>query len=566
MRDTMKAIGNKAGYGVQIVAVGALTGAFAGVVVTLYNVLVVMCEEFSVEYYNVFRTHPAFIPLLFVALFLGGIVIGGVLKFLPMIRGSGFPQTEGATKGLFRFKWYQVLTGMFAASLFTVFMGLSAGSEGPSLMIGGACGSGASDLLRRNAVVRRYQITGGACAGLAVALNAPLTGMVFAYEEAHKRFTPEVFVCSFSSVAVAIVIRNLLRPAMGLSVGPFLTTFSFPAAGDAGAMFCLYALLASFLVALCGVGFYFLLFTLRKLFKKLTFFKGMGKYTIPFVLAGAFGLVTAGVMGGGTELIASLGSGAEEPFTEVFSVFGAGFILSLSLILVMKFIVTVVNTASDLPCCCSIPMMAMGAALGALFSKLFAYMGMDPALSDTLIVLCMVTFFATVVKAPITGLIMVVELTWDFTFLLPAVLCVAMGYLVGNVFHTEPLYERLLDEILEERENKAKRVTVRLRVGESAAGREIRDILWPFTALVTGLLRAGETIVPKGATELCEGDVLTIEGKPEDREEYLGALRAVAGEVLEVLESEAIRETPEAPPEAPPEDAPEDAAPPASES
>ena len=255
--------------------------------------------------------------------------------------------------------------------------------------------------------------------------------------------------------------------------------------------------------------------------------------------------------GSGALGLECLSRGAEESFTEAFSVFGAGFVLSLSLILVMKFIVTVVNTASDLPCCCSIPMMAMGAALGALFSKLFAYMGMDPALSDTLIVLCMVTFFATVVKAPITGLIMVVELTWDFTFLLPAVLCVAMGYLVGNVFHTEPLYERLLDEILEERENKAKRVTVRLRVGESAAGREIRDILWPFTALVTGLLRAGETIVPKGATELCEGDVLTIEGKPEDREEYLGALRAVAGEVLEVLESEAIQEMPEAPPMTP---------------
>ncbi len=442
----MRSFGNKLNYGVQIVAVGALTGAFAGVVVTLYNVLVVLCEEFSVGYYNVFRTHPAFLPLLFVALFLGGIVIGGVLKFLPMIRGSGFPQIEGAAQGLFRFKWYQILTGMFAASLFTVFMGLSAGCEGPSLMIGASCGSGASDLLRRDDVVRRYQITGGACAGLAVALNAPLTGMVFAYEEAHKRFTPEVFISSFSAVAVAIVVRNLLRPALGLSVGPFLATFSF--AGDTGAMFCLYAMLAALAVALCGVGFYYLLFCVRKLFQKLTFFKGTGKYIIPFLLAGACGLVTAGVMGGGTELIASLGSGAAEPFSERFSVFGAPFVLSLVIILAMKFLVTTVNTASDLPCCASIPMMAMGAGMGALFSELFVRMGMDPALADPLIILCMVTFFATVVKAPITGILMVVELTWNFTFLLPAVLCVAVGYLVGDVFRTEPLYERLLGEIV----------------------------------------------------------------------------------------------------------------------
>ncbi len=197
MKQKIQNLGNKAHYGAQIVSVGALTGLFAGLVVTLYNVLASMAEEFSRGYYDFFREHPAFIPLLFAALFVGAIVIGGVLKFIPMIRGSGIPQTEGATRGLIRFKWYQVLTGMFACSLFTIFMGMSAGSEGPSIQIGGACGYGMSNMLRRGDLVRRYQITGGACAGLAVAFNAPLTGMAFAFEEAHKRFTPEVFVCSF---------------------------------------------------------------------------------------------------------------------------------------------------------------------------------------------------------------------------------------------------------------------------------------------------------------------------------------------------------------------------------
>ena len=181
---------------------GAITGLFVGIVVTLYNIATSYAEKFARCYYGFFRTHPAFIPLLFVALFLGAIIVGGVTRFLPVVRGSGIPQTEGATRGLLRFKWYQVLTGMFAASLFTIFMGLSAGAEGPSIMLGGACGSGMSDLFRCKAVMRRYHITSGACAGIAVAFNAPLTGMAFAFEEAHKRFTPEVFICSFSSVVV----------------------------------------------------------------------------------------------------------------------------------------------------------------------------------------------------------------------------------------------------------------------------------------------------------------------------------------------------------------------------
>ena len=190
MNGKRKKFGRRLGYGLRIVLVGMLTGTFAGVVVTLYNLLTSLAEEFSRGYYGFFRDNPAFIPLLFAALALGAVVIGGTLRFLPMIRGSGIPQAEGALRGLLRFKWYRELTGMFAASLFTVFLGLAAGAEGPSVLIGASCGYGTSDLLRQGALVRRYQITGGASAGLAAAFNAPLTGMAFAFEEGQKRFTP----------------------------------------------------------------------------------------------------------------------------------------------------------------------------------------------------------------------------------------------------------------------------------------------------------------------------------------------------------------------------------------
>ena len=105
-------------------------------------------------------------------------------------------------------------------------------------MIGGACGCGASDMLRRNALIRRYQITGGACAGLAVAFNAPFTGMMFAFEEGQKRFTPEVFVCAFSSVVFAVLVRNLLYAAFGMDVGAYFTTFSFAAADGTQPVSC----------------------------------------------------------------------------------------------------------------------------------------------------------------------------------------------------------------------------------------------------------------------------------------------------------------------------------------
>ena len=105
MRERRKFFRRSLGNGARLVLFGALTGAFVGVIVTLYTVLASLAEDFSRGYYGFFRDHPAFIPLLFVALALGAVIVGGFVRFLPYIRGSGIPQTEGAMRGLMRFSW-----------------------------------------------------------------------------------------------------------------------------------------------------------------------------------------------------------------------------------------------------------------------------------------------------------------------------------------------------------------------------------------------------------------------------------------------------------------------------
>ena len=68
VRERVKHVRKHLGNGFQIVLVGALTGTFAGVVVTLYTVLAAMAEDFSRGDYAFFRAQPAFIPLLLLAL------------------------------------------------------------------------------------------------------------------------------------------------------------------------------------------------------------------------------------------------------------------------------------------------------------------------------------------------------------------------------------------------------------------------------------------------------------------------------------------------------------------
>lgn len=511
---------------VEILLVGCLTGICAGVFVSLYNILASLGEEFSRGVYAVLREKPAYIPLLFVVLFVCAVIIGTVVKALPMIRGSGIPQTEGASRGVLRFKWYQVLCGMFAASLVTIFLGLSAGSEGPSLEIGGACGNGVATLTKRNPMLRRYQITGGASAGLAIAFNAPLTGMAFAFEEAQKRFSAEVFICAFSSVVSGLVTRNLIRSALGLPVGSTFTTFAFPATMNMASYG--YVVLAALVCAALGVAFYYIMFATKKLFAKITFWKGTGKMLIPFLLGGTFSLLSVYAMGGGHEFIQSLGSLNEEPFEYVFRLGLAG---SLVVIVLMKFIASVLNMSAGVPCGVFIPMLAIGAGIGAIMSRVCVSLGMDAAYADLLIMICMATFFATIVKAPLTAIVMVFELTWNFSSLIPVTLGVAIGYMVGTLLKTEPIYEKLLESNVEDyrKDHPVRQEKFFLAVGHGSLvdGAALREISWPGNVNVVSVLHGETEYFTTGATVLYGGDRVKIETLTDDKEESLKDIEAL---------------------------------------
>lgn len=104
IKEKRALFGRRLGNGLQLVLVGALTGAFVGVIVTCYTLLAAMSEEFSRGYYGFFRDNPAFIPLLFLALALGSVVVGGIVRFLPYIRGSGIRRRRAPCAGSCAFR------------------------------------------------------------------------------------------------------------------------------------------------------------------------------------------------------------------------------------------------------------------------------------------------------------------------------------------------------------------------------------------------------------------------------------------------------------------------------
>lgn len=518
-------------YGINIVFLSVLTGIFAGVVVTFYTICTSYGEQYSRELYSLILQYPAFIPLLFVGLAAGAVVIGTLVRFVPMIRGSGIPQIEGACRGKFPFNWYVTMCSMFAASLACVFMGLAAGSEGPSIEIGGCVGEGTGRILRRSFMIRRLQIASGASAGFAVAFNAPVTGMIFALEEAFKSFSPMIFVSASVSVITALGVRTGIRLALGRSVGFAMEGFVFAQNMDVAGYG--YVALAALIVALAAVAFYYAVQGAKKMFSKITFLKGAGKFIIPFVLSGAFGLITVYAMGGGHNFIHSLATGGTGRI-EGISVLGAGIIASLAIIVALRFILMALYMGCGVPCGVFIPMLAVGAGLGALLSSLFVQTGMDAAYTDYIVIICMSVFFTSFVRAPITGLFMVFELTGQFANLLPALLGVVIASLVAEVCRTEPGYEKNLhgfirDEGFADRE-KPVRVTVTVRPRSLADGGRIKSIIWPSGGLVVAIrLPDGTQVIPSGNTKLDAGQQLDFECRADDPDEVLDYLYGIVG-------------------------------------
>ena len=500
---------------IELVAVGSVTGIFAGVVVSLFKILVYEGEEISRGVYAYVRAHPAFIPLLLLALALGAFFIGVAVNLSSVVRGCGIPQAEGAARGIVPLKWWKDMTLMFATSLASVFMGLSIGAEGPSVLIGACSGDGVSTLLKRDQMIRRYQITGGACAGLAVASNAPLTGMAFAFEEAHKRFTPEVFICAFSSVIFAVLVRTGIYSLLGLEVTNLYGNYLFYEIPMANYW---YVIVAGIVCGVCGVGFYKLCIQMRKWFRKISIKNPKVSHGVRIAFAvflgGIVSFTAAGVMGGGESLIHSLGTmgGTVEPTAQ--SSFGETLFWTLLIILCLKFLITTINVGAGIPCGIFVPVIAIGACLGALMNQGWVSLGMDEKYCDIMIMICMAAFFTTIVKAPITAIIMICEFTGSFAPLLPVIIAVSIGYLIGEISKTGAIYDELLEMYEHETGIHAHSVkevyTLSVERGSLADKREVRDILWPAGTRVKELHRGEEVILPDGKTVLHGGDLLTI--------------------------------------------------------
>lgn len=494
----------------RLIVNSLIVGILVGLTIVAHRIIISKLSPIFLNIYKKGRYNLIIIPLIFFILILLGYIVGKCLKKQPMISGSGIPQVEGILIRKLKINWFSVLFYKFVGSLICLCAGLSVGREGPSVQMGACIGEGVSKKLKNLDNEEKYLITSGASAGLSAAFNAPLSGVMFALEEIHKNFSPLVLTSAMiASVSADFVSEQFLGLTPSLY---FRKVESLPLKNYWT------LIILGIIIGISGVIFNKGILKTQSLFKNSKLSTEM-KCIIPFVVTGIVAFISPILLGGGHDLIIAL---KEQNFT----------VTVLCTFIIVKFLFTFICFGSGVPGGIFFPLLVLGALVGNLVGLLFTtYFGIDNTYLINFIILAMAGHFASIVKAPITAIILISEMTGSLNHLLALGIVVIISHLTSDILKSSPIYESLLERILEKYSIKdnlteGKKILLEIAVSMDSilVGKYIKDIKWPKNCLVVSILRGDSELIPNGDTEIICGDYLTIMIDEEIYQELLDSI------------------------------------------
>ena len=485
---------------VILIGEGLLVGAAAGIVVMLYRIALTYAGQWMNAALDWMRGDMLRTALWFAALLVMALIVSRLVKWEPMISGSGIPQVEGEILGKLTQKWKKVLPAKFCGGFLCLLGGLSLGREGPSIQLGAMSGQGISRLLDRGKTEERHLMTCGASAGLAAAFHAPLAGMMFALEEIHKGFSVSILVSVMTSSVTADYICSHI---MGLD-----PVFQFRLEHVLPQNYYWMLLVLGVILGVLGALYNKVMLLAQDLYRKPKFLNETGRLIIAFMAAGVMGILMPSVLGSGGDLIVDLTGGD--------LLLGAA-----ALTFVVKFLFSAVSFGSGAPGGIFFPLLVLGALIGGIFAMACVELfGLDPVYINNFVLLAMAGYFTAIVRAPITGIILLFEMSGTVSQMLSLAVVSVAAYITATLLKSEPIYESLLERILQGQGGAEKKGAFSggqkvlsefvIMGGSALEGRKVMEIDWPKNCLLVAVEREGKEMIPRGKTQLQAGDRLTV--------------------------------------------------------
>ena len=499
---------------------GVTCGALTGALIFLFKLLAKQAEEASRKLYFMARQRPICVALMLLALVAAALLMYFIHKKAPESRGGGIPRSEGVLRGVLSFRWLRTLLATFFGSMLSFLFGLPLGSEGPAVLMGTSVGSMCGSVSKNRSIWSRYVMTGGAGAGFAVATGAPLSGILFALEEIHKRFTPMLVITVSITVVSASYVNQLLCEAFGISASLFhIQGFAEFSLSDAHFLLLL-GVLVSLGVALFDSSISFFGDCTKKWSKIAT---PPVKLITVFVIAGILALCFDDAVYSGHHMIESVMENNK------------GVLILLALFAV-RLLMMLLVTDSGVTGGIFIPTLAIGAAFAAIVSKLLLLMGMDESLFPATVFLGMCAFIGGTLRAPLTASVLFIELTGQYTNLLFVALVIFTVSFLTEMFNRTPFYDRALEN-MEHAQNEGKQPSIacfEMKVSHNSfvVGKAVRDVMWPSASVVISITRADESqrdMDNDGEKKLYVGDTVVLRARFFDEDEIRATLRGLMG-------------------------------------
>jgi CIC family chloride channel protein len=311
----------------------------------------------------------------------------------------------------------------FLGGVLSIGSGLALGREGPTVQMGASLGHLVGKVFRRTWSDYRVLIAAGAGAGLATAFNAPIAGAVFVLEELVRRFETRIAIAALGASATAIsVARQFLGDEPEFRVRE-LTYLGSPA--------------IALLFLLGAISGYAAIAYNQALTRSIAAADALGQCPVE---------ARAALVGGGVGILAwyapALVGGGDALTQNTLS--GAATLGVLPFVFMLRFGLGAVSYAARTPGGLFAPMLVLGAQLGLLFGALcrHTFPGLDVP-PEAFAVVGMAAFFTGVVRAPVTGIALIIEMTGSFTMLLPMLAACFVAMLVPTLMGNEPIYELL---------------------------------------------------------------------------------------------------------------------------
>ena len=492
----------------------ALTGTLTGILIFLFKISASAIISLSQDVYSFVRENLIYLPLLLLGMAGISVLAAIILKKAPTCRGGGIPTTIAILRGLVPFQWIHSTFYLFASALLTYLGGVPLGNEGPSVQMGTAVGRGMIRLFpQKFSALDPFVMTGGASAGFAAATGAPLSGIVFAFEETHRRFSPMMFI----SISTAVLTSQLSMRTLCYFYGISPSLFELAISEVLPLKYLWSTLLVGIVCALFAVLFTKFYRTVFEFLKNHAKKIPLGsKFIIVFVLVALIGIISVDFLGTGHDLTEEM-------------LHGNGVWYWILVCLLVRAILLILANNVGVTGGLFVPYLCFGAMIGALSANVLISLNLlPPEYHIILVITGMAAFLSAASRTPLTALLFSIEVLCALANLIPIAVGVLFAYLIIELLHVQDLSATIIQTKVEKihQGKKATVVEAALCVEEHSfiVGKEISEILWPPTCVVLSITKKDRHLL-----EIAPGDVIHLHYQTYDNEETLRRLESIVG-------------------------------------